>query len=67
MSAVDALDIHPVLAAIARAPVVHRFTPEQKAELDQALEDIHAGRARLVRQKDVPAALEEMSREEHGE
>ena len=38
----------PILAAIARAPVGKPFTPEQRAELDQDLEDIRAGRARLI-------------------
>jgi hypothetical protein len=61
------LDPHPVLAAIARAPLGAPFTPEQRAELDQAVADIAAGRARLVRNDDMPAALEEMYRAEHGE
>jgi hypothetical protein len=59
-------DEHPLLAALARAPVGEPWTPEQRAELDQAMVDIRAGRARLVRHEDVPAALEEMHRAEHG-
>jgi hypothetical protein len=59
--------VHPVIAAMRRAPVVRRLTPEQRAELGQQLEDIHAGRARLVRHENVPAALEEIHRSEHGE
>jgi len=58
---------HPLLAALARAPVGEPFTPEQRAELDQQMADIKAGRARLVRHEDLPAALEEMYRAEHGE
>lgn len=38
----------PVLEALDHAPVGERFTPEQEAELANALEDIRAGRARLV-------------------
>jgi hypothetical protein len=60
------LPADPVLAALARAPEGAPFTPEQRAELDQAVADIAAGRARLVRNEDVPAALEEMYRAEHG-
>jgi hypothetical protein len=67
MATADPVAVHPVLAAIARAPVGAPYAPEQRAELDQALEDIRAGRARLVRHEDVPAALEEMYRAEHGE
>ena len=63
----DPDSVHPVVAALRRAPVVRRLTDEQRAELDQALEEIRAGRARVVRQDDVPAALEEMYRAEHGE
>lgn len=57
----------PILAAIARAPLGAPFTPDQRAELDQAVAEIAAGRARLVRGDDVPAALEEMYRQDHGE
>jgi hypothetical protein len=55
-------DVHPVVAALRRAPTAQWLTPEQRTELDQAMADIRAGRARLVRQEDVPAALEEMWR-----
>lgn len=58
---------HPALAAARRAPRVNWLTPEQKAEADTALADIKAGHARLVRHEDVPAALEEMYRVEHGD
>lgn len=58
---------HPLLAALARAPRVSWLTPEQRAELDQQVVDIKAGRARLVRHEDLPAALEELYRAEHGE
>jgi predicted transcriptional regulator len=53
----------PILAAIARAPRVQRLTAEQRAELDQAMEDIAAGRVKLVPNEDVPAWLEEHARE----
>jgi hypothetical protein len=42
------------------------LTPEQRAELDQQVADIKAGKARLVRHEDLPAALEELYRAEHG-
>ena len=64
---VEPESVHPVIAALRRAPIVRRLTPEQRAELDQQIEDIRAGRARLVRHEDVPAALEEIHRAEHGE
>jgi len=60
-------DVHPVIAALRRAPKGEPLTPEQRAELDQAMEDMRTGRSRVVRQEDVPAALEEMYRAEHGE
>lgn len=53
----------PVLAALDRAPRVQRLTPEQRAELDQDLADIAAGRARLIAHEDMPRALEEIARE----
>jgi hypothetical protein len=59
--------VHPVIAALRRAPVGAPYPPEVRAELDGALEAILAGRARLVRQEGIPAALEEMYRAEHGE
>ncbi len=52
----------PILAAFDRAPIGEPFSPEQEAELAQDLEDIAAGRARLVAHEDVPAALAEMAR-----
>ncbi|WP_437595297.1 hypothetical protein WMF28_22435 [Sorangium sp. So ce590] len=52
----------PILAAIDRAPRVQRLTPEQRAELEQDLADITAGRARLVAHEDLPRALEELAR-----
>lgn len=58
---------HPALAAARRAPRVNWLTPEQRAELDAQIEDIKAGRARLVAHEDLPAALEEMWRAEHGD
>ena len=67
MSIAEPAAVHPVLAAMARAPVGAPYPAEQRAELDHALEAIGAGRARLVRQDDIPAALEEMYRDDHGE
>jgi len=55
-------DIDPIRAACDRAPLVHRLTPEQRAELDQAMADIASGRSRVVAAEDVPAALEEIAR-----
>lgn len=59
--------VHPVIAALRRAPVGAPYPPEVRVELDRAFEEIQAGRARLVRQEDIPAVLEEMYRAEHGE
>lgn len=50
-----------VLDAIDRAPLVRALTAEQRAELEQDLADIAAGRAAMVSHADVPRALEEMS------
>jgi hypothetical protein len=52
----------PILAAIARAPIGEPFTPEQRAELDQDLDDIRTGRARLIRHADRGRVLEELGR-----
>ena len=62
MATATPLDFDPVLAACDRAPIVHRLTPEERADLDQAVEDIAAGRSRVVMAEDVPAALEEIAR-----
>jgi len=53
----------PVLEAIDRAPRVQRLTPEQRAELEQDVADIAAGRVNLVPNDDVPAWLEAHARE----
>lgn len=50
--------------AIERAPIGEPFTPEQRAELDQAMEDIAAGRVELVSNENVPAWLEARAHEE---
>ena len=55
--------VDPVLAALDRAPAVRRLTPGQRAELDQASEDIAAGRVQLIPNDDVPAWLEAKARE----
>jgi hypothetical protein len=56
----------PVGEALDRAPIGEPWTPEQCAELDQAMEDIRAGRARLVAHEDLPQALEEIARAHAG-
>jgi hypothetical protein len=66
-NAAEPVPLHPMLAAIARAPKVSLLTPEQRAELDEQVAAIEAGRARLVPHEDLPAALEAMYREEHGD
>ncbi len=53
----------PVLAAIDGAPRVHRLTPEQRAELEQDVVNIAAGRVNLVPNDEVPAWLEAHARE----
>jgi hypothetical protein len=62
MATASPLAFDPIREACERAPVVRRLTPEQRAELDQAVLDIAAGRSRVVRSDDVPAALEEIAR-----
>ena len=61
----DALAVprHPVLDALDRAPLVRALTPQQRAELDQDVADIAAGRARLTAHADLPQALEDLSHE----
>ncbi len=51
-----------VLQALDRAPIGEPFTAEQRAELDQDLADIAAGRARLIPYEDMPHVLEELAR-----
>jgi hypothetical protein len=60
----DAAPEHPLLAAMKRAPRVERLPPELKAYLDQRLEEIRAGRARLVPHEEVMAGLAEAHRAE---
>jgi hypothetical protein len=57
------LDIDPIRAACDRAPIVHQLTPEQRAELDQDMADIAAGRMQVIAHEDMPAALEALRRE----
>lgn len=54
---------NPLAEAVRRAPLGEPFTPEQRAELDQAMADIAAGRVELVPQDEVPAWLEARTRE----
>jgi ABC-type amino acid transport substrate-binding protein len=58
--------VHPMLTALANAPVVQWLTPEQRAELDQAMADLAAGRVKMVAHDDVPAYLESLARAEQG-
>ena len=53
----------PLFELIDRAPVGEPFTDEQRAELDQAMDDIAAGRVNLVANDDVPAWLEARAHE----
>ncbi|MBK9259194.1 MAG: addiction module protein [Polyangiaceae bacterium] len=48
-----ALTHDPILDAIDRAPRVPRLTAEQRAELEQDVADIAAGRVKLVPNDDV--------------
>jgi hypothetical protein len=57
--AARASDLDPVLAALDAAPVVRWLTPEQRADLDEAMAEIAAGRVELVEHDDVPAWLEQ--------
>lgn len=43
---------HPLLLALARAPVGEPFTPEQRALLDERMSAIREGRVTLVRHED---------------
>jgi hypothetical protein len=57
----------PMLAALARAPMGEPLTPEQRAECDQIMAEVVAGRMQLTRHEDLPAALEATYRAEHGD
>jgi|GEM_PF-5432318 len=48
----------PILEAIRNAVVGAPFADDERAELDQAVQDIAAGKVTLVRHDDVPAWLE---------
>ena len=63
MATAGPLDLDPIRAACARAPIVHRLTPEERAELDQDMADIAAGRMQVIAHEDMPAALEALRRE----
>jgi hypothetical protein len=52
---------HPVLDALDRAPLVRALTAQQRAELDQDVVDIAAGRVKLTSHADLPQALEDLS------
>ena len=66
MSTAKPASFDPVLDALDRAPLVRSLTPEQRAELDQAVADIDAGRVQLVDHDDVPAWLEARARGDFG-
>lgn len=56
----------PVLLALHRAPLGQPFTPEQRAELDQDMADIAAGRAQLVPHAQVQQAIDQLRRQQGG-
>jgi hypothetical protein len=58
------LERDPIFEALDRAPRGEPFTEEQRAELDEAMEDIAEGRVKLIANDDVPAWLEARAREE---
>jgi hypothetical protein len=62
--AVQVALLNPLIEAVRRAPRVQALTPEQRAELDQDVADIAAGRVQLVAHDDVPAWLEARSCDE---
>jgi hypothetical protein len=64
MATASPLDpVHPAVAAAARAPLGQEdMTPEQQAELAAIVAEFEAGRARMIRQEDMPEALEEIAR-----
>ena len=49
------LEDHPLLAALARAPVGKPFSPEQRAILDEQMEAIREGKTKLVPHEDRDA------------
>ena len=57
-TATTAVDFDPVAAAADGASPGELFTPEERAQLDQAMADIVAGRVELVDNNDVPVWLE---------
>jgi hypothetical protein len=62
-SAAAIAETDPVLAAFENAPVGEPFPPELRAELDERMEDVAAGRVQMVDHDDVPAWLEQHARE----
>ena len=56
--------LNPLIEAVGRAPLVRALTPKQRAELDQDVADIAAGRVQLVPHDDVPAWLEARASDE---
>lgn len=63
MATANPLQLHPVLDALARAPLGEEdMTPEQEAEFAGIVAEYEAGRARLVPHEDMPAALEAIAR-----
>jgi hypothetical protein len=53
-----------VIAALDNAPVGEPLSLEERAELDQIMADVSAGRRTLIRNEDVPAWLEAKACEE---
>jgi hypothetical protein len=56
----SASEIDPIEAAMERAPEVAWLTPEQRAECDQALEDLHAGRSKLLSREEMFEGFDEL-------
>lgn len=48
---------HPLLRALARAPIGEPLTPEQRTQLDEQMEAIREGRVQLVPQEERGAWL----------
>jgi len=61
-STAQAAPVNPLIETVRRAPLVRALTPEQRAELDQDVADIAAGRVQLIPHDDVPAWLEARAR-----
>lgn len=68
LARVDDLDTDPVWAAALAAPAcaADALTPEERAQVEAAIEDIQAGRVELVPHEEMRVALEDTRRDHHG-